>query len=80
MLIIQFNLLGRENTMVVTIGGVERVDTSSLVIDVVDTHGRALEPELKLQHIDDMNVFQTKSIPPRYPFKVKLRGMFGKTI
>ena len=60
--------------MVVNIGGVDRINTSTLRVDLVDVHGRPLREDVRLQHVQGTEVLQTKLVPPKYPFKVKLKG------
>ena len=65
---------GKRNTLVISVGGVESVKPSTLLVDVVDVHGNVLTSGVKLDRVDDMDVFHATIIPPTVSFMVKLIG------
>jgi len=65
---------GRENMMVIRIGGIARIQASSLRVDVVDTHGNMLIKDITIKELDSKDIYSTKMSPPDVPFKIRLSG------
>ena len=60
--------------MVVRIGGINRIDPSSIRLDFVDTNGKILQANILSDKLDSDDVRNATIIPPAVGFKVKLSG------
>lgn len=60
--------------MVVHLGGENRIDLSSVRIDIVDTQGKVLQASILTDGLGTDEIRNATIIPPTEPFKVKLRG------
>lgn len=60
--------------MVVHLGGENRIDLSSVRIDIVDTQGKVLQASILTDGLGTDEIRNATIIPPAKPFKVKLRG------
>jgi len=65
---------GRENMMVIRIGGIDRIEASSLQVAVVDTHGNMLIKDKAIKKLGSKSIYSTKILPPDVPFKIRLSG------
>ena len=60
--------------MVVRIGGINRIDLSSLILNFVDIQGNILQTNILADKLDSDDVRNATIIPPAVPFKMKLTG------
>ena len=60
--------------MVVHLGGGNRIDLSSIRIDIMDTQGKVLQASSATDGLGTDEIRNTTIIPPAKPIKVKLRG------
>ena len=60
--------------MVVRIGGVNRINVSSIRVDFVDTQGKVLQANILTDKLDSDDVRNATIVPPAGGFKVKLSG------
>ena len=60
--------------MVVRIGGINRINVSSIRLDFVDTQGKILQANILTDKIDSDDIRNASIIPPAVAFKVKLSG------
>lgn len=60
--------------MVVRIGGVDRINVSSIRVDFVDTQGKVLQANIPTDKLDSDDVRNATIVPPAGGFKVKLSG------
>ena len=60
--------------MVIRIGGVNRIDISSIRVDFVDTQGKVLQANIVTDKLDSDDVRNATIVPPADGFKVKLSG------
>ena len=60
--------------MVIRIGGVNRIDISSIRVDFVDTQGKVLQANIPTDKLDSDDVRNATIVPPAGGFKVKLSG------
>ena len=60
--------------MMVRIGGINRINVSSVRIDFVDTQGKILLANILTDKIGSDDVRNATIIPPAVAFKVKLSG------
>lgn len=60
--------------MVVRIGGINRIDLSSLILNFVDIQGNILQTNILVDKLDSDDVRNATIIPPAVPFKMKLTG------
>ncbi|XP_057291700.1 hemicentin-1-like [Hydractinia symbiolongicarpus] len=68
-------ITGVENQMIIRLGGVHRIDMSTIRVDLVDLHGKALMSNLKLSDLDAADeVLSTMLTPPTESFRVRLTG------
>ena len=67
--------LGRKNTIVVRIGGINRIDLSSLILNFVDIQGNILQAIALKDKLDSDDARNPTIIPPAVPFKMKLTGI-----
>ena len=72
--LISTSYLGTTNTMMVRIGGINRINVSSVRIDFVDTQGKILQANILTDKIGSDDVRNATIIPPAVAFKVKLSG------
>ena len=61
--------------MVVRIGGINRIDLSSLILNFVDIQGNILQTIVLKDKLDPDDVRDPTIIPPAVPFKMKLTGI-----
>ena len=66
--------LGIKNMMVIRIGGINRINVSSVRLDFIDTQGKILQANILTDKIDSDDVRNASIIPPAVAFKVKLSG------
>ena len=64
--------------MVVHLGGENRIDLSSVRIDIVDTQGKVLQASILTDGLGTDEIRNATIIPPAKPFKVKVRGKWQK--
>jgi len=66
-------VIGKLNKMVLTVAGSEKIDTSSVRLELITTEGARIS-DVTLQRLNDVHF--TASITPRssQPFKLKIRG------
>ena len=60
--------------MVVRIGGINRIDLSSLILNFVDIQGNILQTNILADKSGSDDVRNATIIPPAVPFKMKLTG------
>lgn len=60
--------------MVVRIGGINRINVSSIRVDFVDTQGKVLQANIPTDKLDSDDVRNATIVPPAGGFKVKLSG------
>ena len=60
--------------MVIRIGGIDRINVSSVRLDFIDTQGKILQANILTDKIDSDDVRNASIIPPAVAFKVKLSG------
>ena len=60
--------------MIVRIGGVNRIDISSIRVDCVDTQGKILQANIVTDKLDSDDVRNATIVPPADNFMVKLLG------
>ena len=60
--------------MVVCIGGINRINVSSIRVDFVDTQGKVLQANIPTDKLDSDDVRNATIVPPAGGFKVKLSG------
>ena len=58
--------------MVIRIGGISRIDISSVRLDFVDTNGKILQANIVSGKLGSDDVSNATIIPPSVDFKVKL--------
>ena len=73
--LISTSYLGMKNTMVVRIGGINRINVSSVRLDFVDTQGKILQANILTNKIGSDDVRNATIIPPTVAFKLKLSGI-----
>ena len=62
--------------MVVRIGGISRIDISSVRLDFVDTNGKILQANIVSGKLGSDDVSNATIIPPSVDFKVKLSANY----
>ena len=65
--------------IVVHLGGENRIDLSSIRIDIVDIKGKVLQANIVTDGLGTDEIRNATIIPPAKPFKVKLRGEWQKS-
>ena len=60
--------------MVVRIGGINRINVSSIRLDFVDNQGKVLQANILTDKLDSDDVRNATIIPPAVAFKLKLSG------
>ena len=60
--------------MMVRIGGINRINVSSIRFDFVDTQGKILQANIFTDKLSSDDVRNATIIPPAVAFKVKLSG------
>ena len=60
--------------MIVRIGGISRINVSSIRFDFVDTQGKILQANIFTDKLGSDDIRNATIIPPAVAFKVKLSG------
>lgn len=66
--------LGIKNMMVIHLGGGNRIDLSSIRLDIIDTEGNVLQSNIVTDSLGTDEIRNTTIIPPSKAFKIKLTG------
>lgn len=66
--------LGIKNMMVIDLGGGNRIDLSSIRLDIIDTEGNVLQSNIVTDSLGTDEIRNTTIIPPSKAFKIKLTG------
>ena len=74
--LIQYFFLGIKNMMVVRIGGINRINVSSIRLDFVNTQGKVLQANILTDKLGSDDVRNTTIIPPVVAFRMKLSGNY----
>ena len=64
--------------MVIHLGGGNRIDLSSIRLDIIDTEGNVLQKNIVTDKLGTDEIRNTTIIPPSKAFKIKLRGKSQK--
>ena len=72
--LISSSYLDIKNPMVFRIGGINRINVSSIRFDFVDTQGKILQANILTDKLGSDDVRNATVIPPAVAFKVKLSG------
>ena len=74
--LIQYFFLGIKNMMVVRIGGINRINVSSIRLDFVNTQGKVLQANILTDKLGSDDVRNATIIPPVVAFRMKLSGNY----
>ena len=66
--------LGIKNMMVIHLGGGNRIDLSSIRLDIIDTEGNVLQSNIVTDSLGTDEIRNATIIPPSKAFKIKLTG------
>ena len=74
--LIQYFFLGIKNMMVVRIGGINRINVSSIRLDSVNIQGKVLQANIPTDKLGSDDVRNATIIPPVVAFRMKLSGNY----
>ena len=74
--LIQYFFLGIKNMMVVRIGGINRINVSSIRLDFVNIQGKVLQANIPTDKLGSDDVRNATIIPPVVAFRMKLSGNY----
>ena len=74
--LIQYFFLGIKNMMVVRIGGINRINVSSIRLDFVNTQGKVLQANIPTDKLGSDDVRNATIVPPVVAFRMKLSGNY----